>query len=109
MVAVFVWVLVGIALWHFTVFVPDRFVGGIIGAFLAAIVGACATGWLLPAPGFTGANPPGVVEALWALPGTVLGLWLCWAWGDRRLKLSGDGGAASARASRPPAPQRRTG
>ena len=29
-----VWVMMGIAIWHFTVFVPDRFWGGIVGAFL---------------------------------------------------------------------------
>ena len=33
-----VWVMMGIAVWHFTVFVPDRFWGGIVGAFLAAFV-----------------------------------------------------------------------
>ena len=33
-----VWVMMGIAVWHFTVFVPDRFWGGIVGAFLAASV-----------------------------------------------------------------------
>jgi hypothetical protein len=34
--SVFVWAMIGIALWHFTVFVPDRFWGGIIGAFLCS-------------------------------------------------------------------------
>ena len=33
-----VWVMMGIAVWHFTVFVPDRFWGGIVGAFLVAFV-----------------------------------------------------------------------
>jgi hypothetical protein len=46
--AVLVWVMVGIALWHFAVLVPDRFWGGIIGAFLASLAGALTTG--LPAP-----------------------------------------------------------
>lgn len=85
MVAVFVWVLIGIAIWHFTIFVPDRFAGGIIGAFVFGVLGACVTGWLLPTPGFTTANPPGVSEAIWPIPGTLLGLWLCWWWGNRRL------------------------
>ena len=31
-----VWAMMGIAVWHFTVFLPDRFWGGIVGAFLAA-------------------------------------------------------------------------
>ena len=34
-----VWVMMGIAVWHFTVFLPDRFWGGIVGAFLAAFLG----------------------------------------------------------------------
>jgi hypothetical protein len=29
--SVFVWVMIGVALWHFSVLVPDRFYGGIIG------------------------------------------------------------------------------
>ena len=35
-----VWVMMGIAVWHFAVFVPDRFWGGIVGAFGAAGWGA---------------------------------------------------------------------
>jgi hypothetical protein len=35
--SVFVWAMIGIAFWHFSVLVPDRFWGGIIGAFLAAL------------------------------------------------------------------------
>jgi hypothetical protein len=37
--SLFVWSMVGIALWHFMIFVPDKFVGGIVGAFLAAWLG----------------------------------------------------------------------
>ena len=42
--SVIVWVMIGVALWHVAVLVPDRFYGGIVGALLAAIAGA------LPAP-----------------------------------------------------------
>ena len=42
-----VWVMMGIAIWHFAVFVPDRFWGGIVGAFLAAIAGAALFGFLV--------------------------------------------------------------
>jgi hypothetical protein len=35
--SVFVWVMIGVALWHLSVLVPDRFYGGIIGAFIAAV------------------------------------------------------------------------
>ena len=37
-----VWVMMGIAIWHFTVFFPDRFWGGIVGAFGVAVVGSVA-------------------------------------------------------------------
>jgi hypothetical protein len=70
--ALFVWAMIGIAFWHFTVFVPDRFWGGIIGAFPAALVGALVSGFLLPQPGIPGKNPPGVAGALWAIPGPVV-------------------------------------
>ena len=42
--AALVWFTLGVALWHFTVFVPDRFRGGIVGAFLGATIGAMASG-----------------------------------------------------------------
>ena len=42
-----VWVMMGIAVWHFAVFVPDRFWGGIVGAFGAAAVGAVVIGLIL--------------------------------------------------------------
>ena len=84
MVALMVWVMVGIALWHFAVLVPDRFVGGIIGAFLAAVAGAVATGYLLPVPGFPSDNPPGIAEGIYALPGAIAALAATYRVGARR-------------------------
>ena len=46
--AALVWFATGVALWHFTVFVPDRFWAGIVGAFLGASAGSIADGDLLP-------------------------------------------------------------
>ena len=82
--SVLVWAMIGIALWHFAVLVPDRFVGGIIGAFIAATAGALVTGYLLPIPGVPAANPPGVMQAVWALPGSVAALVASYVWGGRR-------------------------
>ena len=45
--ALVVWVMMGIAVWHFTVFLPDRFWGGIVGAFLAAFVAAALFGFVV--------------------------------------------------------------
>jgi len=82
-VSVLVWVLVGIALWHFTVLLPDRFHGGIIGAFLYALPGALFTGWALPEPGVPPDNPPGITQALWPLPGALAALGAAYWIGSR--------------------------
>ena len=66
--------MVGIAFWHAAVLVPDRFWGGIVGAFLAALAGALMSGFALPEPGLPTANPPGLGEALWAMPGATAAL-----------------------------------
>jgi len=60
--------------WHFCVLVPDRFAGGIIGAFLAAVGGAILSGYALPSPGVPLDNPPGLGEAVWAIPGSLIAL-----------------------------------
>ena len=78
-----VWTMVGIAVWHFAVFLPDRFWGGIVGAFVAAWLGGMASGYALPQPGLPTANPPGIGEALWAIPGAVVGLAACYWYGVR--------------------------
>jgi hypothetical protein len=65
------------------VFVPDRFWGGIVGAFLCAIAGAVLIG--LVANGFTvpGQNDTHIGQALLAVPGALLGLAACYLYGAR--------------------------
>jgi hypothetical protein len=82
--SVLVWSLMGIGLWHFTVYLPDRFWGGIAGAFLFALCGALISGYLLPSPGIPPHNPPGLVQALWPIPGAVLAMALAYLYGARR-------------------------
>jgi hypothetical protein len=81
--SVLVWVLIGMALWHFTVLLPDRFYGGIIGALIAAVAGAVLTGYALPTPGVPRENPPGFDEAIWPLPGSLAALGTAYWWGSR--------------------------
>lgn len=78
-----VWVMMGIALWHFAIFVPDRFYGGIVGAFATAIVGAVVFGFAVS--GFTvpGQDDTDLASAFIAVPGTVLALALSWWYGSR--------------------------
>ena len=72
--AVLVWTTLGVAIWHFTVFVPDRFRGGIIGAFLGAVIGALISGaaWQLALGDSVGTT--NIVTVLAAVPGCVGGL-----------------------------------
>jgi hypothetical protein len=84
--SVFVWSMVGIALWHFTIFVPDKFAGGIIGAFCAAWLGSLASGFLFEGFALPSHNPPGMRHALYALPGAIVGLALCYAYGVRSIR-----------------------
>ena len=82
--SVFVWVMIGVALWHLSVLVPDRFFGGIIGALIAAVSGALVSGYLLPSPGMPPHNPPGIAEALWPVPGSIGALVATYLYGVRR-------------------------
>ena len=72
--AVLVWVMIGIAMWHFTVFLPDHFWGGIVGAFLGARLGAILFGWLIHGLGFPARDDVDVLTALEGVPGSLLGM-----------------------------------
>jgi hypothetical protein len=76
-----VWVMMAIAIWHFTIWLPDRFYGGIVGALLAAIAGSVLFG--LAISGFTipGRNDTHIGAALEAIPGSLIGLGASYAWG----------------------------
>jgi hypothetical protein len=82
-VSLVVWVMMGIAVWHFTVFVPDRFWGGIVGAFLASIAGSVAFCFLVNGLGVPGQSDTTLMQALVAIPGSVAGLALSYWWGAR--------------------------
>jgi len=78
-----VWVMMGIAIWHFAVFVPDRFWGGIVGAFVAAIFGAALFGFLVAGLTIPGQDDTNLAQALIAVPGSIIGLGACYAYGAR--------------------------
>jgi hypothetical protein len=81
--ALLVWFTMGIALWHFTVFLPDRFWQGIVGAFLGATIGAVAFGGLVEIASGRGLGTTDVGTALTAIPGVAIGLAVVWAIGVR--------------------------
>lgn len=81
--ALLVWFTTGIALWHFTVFLPDRFWQGIVGAFLGATIGAVAFGGIVEIATGRGLGDTDLGTALVAIPGVAIGLAVVWAIGVR--------------------------
>jgi hypothetical protein len=86
------WVMMGLALWHYAIFVPDRFWGGIVGAFLASIAGAIIGGLVIYAVAHHGLAVPGrhsthVVTVLYAIPGAIAGMALGYLAGARHERL----------------------
>ncbi len=78
-----VWVMMGIALWHFAVWVPDRFYGGIVGAFLAAVAGAALFGFVISGFSIPGTNDTHLLAALEAMPGAIAALTASWFYGSK--------------------------
>jgi uncharacterized membrane protein YeaQ/YmgE (transglycosylase-associated protein family) len=82
--AALVWVMVGLALWHFTVFLPDHFWSGIVGAFLGAVIGAFVFGFLINGFHVPGENDTDLLSAIEAIPGALIGMAVAWFAGVRQ-------------------------
>ena len=67
------WTMMGLALWHFTIFLPDRCWGGIIGAFLGCVFGAILFGLAIHGFDVPGKDDTDLVTTLEAIPGTMIG------------------------------------
>ena len=80
----FAWIMMGLAVWHFTVFLPDREWGGIVGAFLGALFGSALFGFVIS--GFTvpGQDDTHLLTALEGIPGAVIGIGIMYAIGIAR-------------------------
>jgi ABC-type Fe3+ transport system permease subunit len=81
--ALLVWFTMGIALWHFTVFIPDHFWQGIVGAFLGAVVGSVLFGLIVQQVSGRSLGDTDLGTALLAIPGTAIGLAVVYAIGVR--------------------------
>ena len=91
------WVIMGLAVWHFTIWLPDRFWGGIVGAFIGSIYrsdpGRAHHPRLLD-PRYSG--HPHVITAIEGIPGSLIGMALIWVIGVRQEQRA----AAAAPATR---------
>jgi ABC-type Mn2+/Zn2+ transport system permease subunit len=81
--ALLVYFTMGIALWHFTVFLPDRFWQGIVGAFLGSVLGALIFGTIVEIVSDRGLSNTDLATALIAIPGVAIGLGVVYLIGVR--------------------------
>ncbi|HEX7196388.1 MAG TPA: hypothetical protein VF364_06090 [Candidatus Limnocylindria bacterium] len=81
--ALLVWFTMGLAIWHFTVFLPDRFWQGIVGALLGSTIGAVIFGAAVEIASGSGLGTTDVGTALIAIPGSVIGIAAVYAIGVR--------------------------
>lgn len=81
--ALVVFFIMGIALWHFTVFLPDRFWRGIVGAFLGSVLGSLVFGLIVQEASGRTLGQTDLGTALIAIPGVLIGLAIVWALGVR--------------------------
>jgi hypothetical protein len=83
------WVMMGLAIWHFTIWLPDRFWGGIVGAFVGSLVGAIVVGLIIYAVKASALRVPGekatnIGVVLYAVPGALIGIAVVYLEGLRR-------------------------
>ena len=89
-----VWVMMAIALWHFTIWLPDRFWGGIVGAPIGSLVGSIVVGLIIYGIKVSALRVPGeratdIAVVLYAVPGALIGMGLVYLEGIRRERSGG--------------------
>jgi len=88
------WVIMGLAIWHFTIFMPDRFWGGIVGAFVGSLLGSIIVGLIIYSARVSTLKVPGekatdIGVVLYAVPGALIGIAIVYLEGMRRERAAG--------------------
>ena len=81
------WIMMGLALWHFTIWLPDRSWGGIVGSLLGALAGSALFGLIINGFVIPGRHSTHLYTALEAIPGALIGMALIYAEGLRRARI----------------------
>jgi ABC-type Fe3+ transport system permease subunit len=89
------WVIMGLAIWHFTIWLPDRFWGGIVGAFVGSLIGSVLVGLIIYGVRVSALRIPGekatdIGVVLYAVPGALIGMALVYLEGVRRERAAAD-------------------
>jgi hypothetical protein len=88
------WAMIGLAIWHFTIWLPDRYWGGIVGALLGAVIGAILVGLIIHGFSIPGRHDTHLITVVEGIPGALIGIAVVYVVGDRReraLEASGVG------------------
>lgn len=80
--SIVIWFTVALALWHFTIFVPDRFWQGIIGALIGCLIGGMISGAIVEVILGKGISDTDLITFLAAVPGTLVGAWVVYRIGE---------------------------
>ena len=82
-------VRVAIALWHVTIFLPDRWWAGIVGAFAGSVLGSVIFGLIIHLGSVPNQDETDLLTAFESIPGAVLGMAVIWWLGVRQERLHG--------------------
>ncbi len=85
------WVMMGLAIWHFTIWLPDREWGGIVGAFVGALIGAALFGLIVSGFSIPGRHDTTILTSLEAIPGALIGIGVVYMVGVRNERLGESG------------------
>lgn len=88
------WVMMGLALWHFTIWLPDRFWGGIVGGLLGALAGAVVVGLAIHGFSIPGRHATHLTTALEGIPGALIGMAIVYLAGIRTEQAGAPGAPA---------------
>ncbi len=78
------WIMMGLALWHFTIWLPDHSWGGIVGSLIGALVGSALFGLIVNGFVVPGRHSTHLYTALEAIPGALIGMGIVYLLGLRQ-------------------------
>jgi len=68
--------MMGLAIWHFTIWLPDHYWGGIVGAFVGALLGAAIVGLAIHGFSIPPRHATNLGTSLEGVPGAIIGIGL---------------------------------
>jgi hypothetical protein len=83
------WVIMGLAIWHFSIWLPDHFWGGIVGAFIGSLIGSVVIGLAIHGFSIPGTSDTHLITSIEGVPGALIGMAIVYAEGIRRENASG--------------------